>query len=167
MGRNSGRRVLLGGSLALTPENFVVPFPQPFGEVPVGGSFYGIGEVKGKFGERLTRSRGDFVQLDSIRLSVKSKVRKQLLEIEDRAAILPAADRQRYLDGAYQHFNKNLQDAREQFDIYGPNSQQGRVLDQVIRSNVYARQVVEDLAGGISQGRPNFSPIARSRSDDS
>lgn len=148
MGRGGGRRVYHSPGVVKTPEDILVPSKQPYGKVPVGRSLVGNNEIRGNYGERIPRIRGDYQYLQDLRLQIKSQVASQLSDIRNTLASLSPSDKERFLDDAYQHFHQVGEAAREQFDIYGPKSQQGRVLDQLIRSSVYARQDIESLSEG-------------------
>lgn len=148
MGRGGGRRVSYSPGVAITPEDILVPRRQSYNKVPVGKTLVGDNEIRGDYGARLPRRRGDYHYLNDIRLQIKSSVSSQLTEIRDTFSSLPDSQKREFLDDAYQHFHQVAEAAREQFDIYGPNSQQGRVLDQLIRSSVYARRDVENIAEG-------------------
>ncbi|GAX45775.1 hypothetical protein NIES4075_67960 [Tolypothrix sp. NIES-4075] len=145
----------------------LVPGRRKFGEVPRGLTHDGR-EVKGEFGARMQRTKGDYVKInESIgRMRQETAVRKQELINDYQAFQNNPQLLQERLDQRLQFHDQELLRLREQYDLYGSNSVQGRAIEQRIKSEVYLLNETERLAGYRVESYTASTKINRAKPGD-
>lgn len=117
-----------------------------FGEVPVGETPSGD-IIYGAFGARERRTKGDYPALNQQRSEIKQDSNFRIRTLRENLQGRTGQGRENFLDQAWQETDQKLLDLRSQYELYGQNSKQGRLIDQQIRSEVRYLAEIEYLSG--------------------
>jgi hypothetical protein len=147
----------------------LIPGRRKFGEVPRGLT-HDRREVTGEFGARMKRTKGDYVAINESLGRMRQETALRRKELSDEYASFQNNPQllQERLDQRLQFHDQELLRLREQYDLYGPNSVQGRAIEGRIKGEVFLLNETERLAGYRSGERfyKSATDINRSRPGD-
>ncbi|MCT7984959.1 hypothetical protein NG796_16935 [Laspinema sp. A4] len=118
---------------------------QRFGEVPSGTTKSGE-TVVGRYGERTNRREVNYVTINGTRESLRAASRERNSELFSKMPADPQ-QRQQYLDNAWIQQERAIQELRIQYDLYGPNSREGKLIEQELTSRTWEMSQIERAAG--------------------
>ncbi|MCT7957275.1 hypothetical protein [Laspinema palackyanum] len=118
---------------------------QRFGKVPTGVTKAGE-TVVGRYGERTNRREVKYVTINGTRENLRAASRERNSELFTK---MPgdSQQRQQYLDNAWIQQERAIQDLRTQYDLYGHNSREGRLIEQELTSRTWEMSQIERAAG--------------------
>lgn len=119
---------------------------RKFGETPVGETHEGD-IIRGAYGARERRNRGDYGELNQQRSRIKEDSNFQIRSLRENLSGKTGQEREDFLDRAWIASDQKLLDLRSQYELYGVGSKQGRIIDQQIRSEVRHLAEIEYLSG--------------------
>lgn len=111
-------------------------------------------EAKRMFGDVIPRTKGDHKIINPFIMKNRKAVAAERKKITREVADLRGQKRTEYLDKKWIDNENKIIDLRQQYDLYGKRTVQGRLLDQHIKGRVHIQQHIERIAGF----RPPYDP---------
>jgi len=114
-------------------------------------------QIRGELGAVVTRSKGDFKQINARLINQRLDVAESRKNITSTASGLSGNKKTEYLDQQWQGIEADLIFLRQQYDVYPKNSIQSRMIDNRIKGQVNLINHVETLAGVRKSTRDYYS----------